>query len=145
MVGKRFAGSFWRRRWTTGSRRASTWTPAELIDGASACTTLNAVATAVGRRRRTRELQQRFGPEYDRAVTEQPNRRQAERDLRQRERHHDELELRDLEPSVDLPALTRRDAAANPLTDFIDLSKPPHFKTPAPLPRPAIWPFPGLR
>ncbi len=41
--------------------------------------------------------------------------------------------------------LTRRDAAASPLTDFIDLSKPPQFPSPAPLPRPTIWPFTGKR
>jgi phospholipase C len=52
--------------------------------------------------------------------------------------------LATIEHKWNLPALTRRDAAATPLTDFIDLSKPPHFKTPAPLPRPAIWPFTGL-
>jgi hypothetical protein len=56
-----------------------------------------AVAAAVGRHRRTRELQRRFGPEYDRAVAEQPSRREAERDLRHRERHHDELALRELD------------------------------------------------
>jgi hypothetical protein len=56
-----------------------------------------AVAVAVGRHRRTRELQRRFGPEYDRAVAERPSRREAERDLRHRERHHDELSLRELD------------------------------------------------
>jgi hypothetical protein len=56
------------------------------------------VASAVGRRRRTRELRQRFGPEYDRAVTEQPDRRRAEQDLRRREQRHEELALRELDP-----------------------------------------------
>jgi len=53
--------------------------------------------------------------------------------------------LATIEYKWNLPALTRRDAAATPLTDFIDLSQPPHFKTPALLPRPAIWPFTGLK
>ena len=51
--------------------------------------------------------------------------------------------LATIEHKWNLPALTRRDAAANPLTDFIDLAKPPQFPIPAPLPRPTVWPFSG--
>ncbi|GAA3454142.1 hypothetical protein [Dactylosporangium matsuzakiense] len=58
-----------------------------------------AVATAVARHRRTQALRQRFGPEYDRTITEQPNRRKAERNLRHREQRHDELTLRELDPN----------------------------------------------
>jgi phospholipase C len=53
--------------------------------------------------------------------------------------------LATIELKWNLPALTRRDAAATPLTDFLDLGKPPHFATPATLPRPTIWPFTGPR
>ncbi|MFI5068276.1 MAG: alkaline phosphatase family protein, partial [Streptosporangiales bacterium] len=53
--------------------------------------------------------------------------------------------LATIELKWDLPALTRRDAAASPLTDFLDLDGPPHFATPAPLQRPTIWPFSGNR
>jgi phospholipase C len=53
--------------------------------------------------------------------------------------------LATIELKWNLPALTRRDAAASPLTDFVDLSKPPQFPAPGPLPRPAIWPFTGKR
>jgi phospholipase C len=49
--------------------------------------------------------------------------------------------LATIEHKWNLPALTRRDAAASPLTDFIDLASPPAFATPATLPRPTIWPF----
>ncbi|HEY3007655.1 MAG TPA: hypothetical protein VGJ63_06250 [Micromonosporaceae bacterium] len=45
---------------------------------------------------RRRELRKRFGPEYDRVVAEKDNRRDAERELRDRERQHRELELRPL-------------------------------------------------
>jgi hypothetical protein len=45
---------------------------------------------------RRRSLQQRFGPEYDRAVSEQDSRTAAERELRARERRHAELELKPL-------------------------------------------------
>ncbi|MFG2041838.1 hypothetical protein [Dactylosporangium sp. NPDC048998] len=53
---------------------------------------------AIGRRRRTKALRRRFGPEYDRAVAEQPSRRAAERDLQERERRHADLGLKDLDP-----------------------------------------------
>jgi phospholipase C len=53
--------------------------------------------------------------------------------------------LATIELKWNLPALTRRDAAASPLTDFVDLSKPPQFPAPASLPRPTIWPFTGKR
>jgi phospholipase C len=53
--------------------------------------------------------------------------------------------LATIEQQWNLPALTRRDAAASALTDFVDLTSPPHFSTPAALPRPTIWPFSGQR
>ncbi|MEV0004013.1 hypothetical protein AB0H28_17240 [Micromonospora sp. NPDC050980] len=55
------------------------------------------VAFAVVANRR-RALRQRFGPEYDRAVEEQDSRGAAERELRERERRHAELELTPLSP-----------------------------------------------
>jgi hypothetical protein len=45
---------------------------------------------------RHRELRRRFGPEYDRVVAEKEGRLAAERELRDRERQHRELELRPL-------------------------------------------------
>jgi hypothetical protein len=54
---------------------------------------LVAVAVVAGRRR---SLRQRFGPEYERVVAEQDSRGAAERELRERERRHAELELRPL-------------------------------------------------
>ncbi|MBX6356622.1 MAG: hypothetical protein IRZ05_12295 [Micromonosporaceae bacterium] len=47
---------------------------------------------------RRRRLQQRFGPEYDRAVAETGSRAEAEKELRGRERRHAELDLRALSP-----------------------------------------------
>ena len=47
---------------------------------------------------RRRALKQRFGPEYDRAVAEGDSRLAAERELRERERRHAQLELRELSP-----------------------------------------------
>jgi hypothetical protein len=48
------------------------------------------------RTRRTRSLQGRFGREYDRTVDKAGGRREAEQKLREREKRHDELELRPL-------------------------------------------------
>jgi hypothetical protein len=48
---------------------------------------------------RRRALRARFGPEYDRVVSGQDNRAAAERELRQRERRHADLDLRPLDPA----------------------------------------------
>jgi hypothetical protein len=55
-----------------------------------------AVVAAASSRRRRHHLQDRFGSEYDRTVDGADRRRQAERELREREARHDELELRPL-------------------------------------------------
>ena len=54
---------------------------------------LAAAAWYVNRRQ---GLRRRFGPEYDRMVAEGENRQEVERELRERERRHAELELRPL-------------------------------------------------
>ncbi|GAA4897786.1 hypothetical protein LX16_1054 [Stackebrandtia albiflava] len=48
---------------------------------------------------RSHRLRRRFGPEYDRVVAESPGRLAAERELRERERRHAGLHLRDLTPA----------------------------------------------
>ena len=49
---------------------------------------------------RHQQLRRRFGPEYDQVVSEQDGRISAERELRDRERRHDKLELRPLDPDT---------------------------------------------
>lgn len=56
-----------------------------------------AIVAAVGRRRR---LQQRFGPEYDRAVADTGSRRLAEAELAEREKRVKELDIRPLDPAA---------------------------------------------
>jgi hypothetical protein len=56
---------------------------------------LGVVASAL-RTRRSRSLQERFGREYDRTVDKAGGRREAEQELREREKRHDALELRPL-------------------------------------------------
>ncbi len=56
-----------------------------------------AVLLAV-RAARRKKLQKTFGPEYDRVVADTGSRADAEKELRERERRHAELELRELSP-----------------------------------------------
>ncbi|MFD4790459.1 hypothetical protein ACFWN1_26080 [Streptomyces sp. NPDC058459] len=49
-------------------------------------------------RRRRRRLQEKFGPEYDRAVQSGESRREAERELQAREKRHRDLDLKELSP-----------------------------------------------
>jgi hypothetical protein len=47
---------------------------------------------------RRKKLQSTFGPEYDRVVADAGNRTEAEKELRERERRHAELQLKELSP-----------------------------------------------
>jgi len=53
-------------------------------------------AARVSMSRRRAHLREQFGPEYDRTVERAPSRDVAEQELEDRERDHDELELRPL-------------------------------------------------
>ena len=55
-------------------------------------------AVAVSLMRRRRHLQDRFGPEYERTIEGSDSRLAAERELRERERRHDSLEIKPLPP-----------------------------------------------
>jgi hypothetical protein len=52
------------------------------------------------RRRRSRELQNRFGPEYDRTLRDAGSRERAEAELQRREVRHRQLEIRPLTPGA---------------------------------------------
>lgn len=58
------------------------------------------VVLNAARARRTRALQERFGGEYDRTVEQAGGRRGAERELREREKRHEELDIRPLSPEA---------------------------------------------
>jgi hypothetical protein len=58
------------------------------------------VAWAMYNRRRSRMLQDRFGPEYGRAVAELGSKRQAETELASRQRRREELAIRPLAPAA---------------------------------------------
>jgi len=58
---------------------------------------IGAIAASMARRRRTANLREGFGPEYDRTVAEAGDRSAAEHELRERQARHDELDLRPLD------------------------------------------------
>ncbi len=57
-------------------------------------------ALLVPRMRRSQQLKQRFGPEYDRTVESTGDRRAAERDLQERAQRREELDIRPLDPAA---------------------------------------------
>lgn len=59
---------------------------------------LAAVALLLWRRRRSAGLRDRFGPEYERTLSEADSRRTAERDLRERAERRERLDIRPLDP-----------------------------------------------
>jgi len=64
-----------------------------------------AIALAVAvvvlvRQRRSQQLREGFGPEYDRTIAETGDRRAAERELADRRERRSELEIRDLDPET---------------------------------------------
>lgn len=65
----------------------------------AAVAVLAVVLWAATRRRRTAQLRDTFGSEYDRTVEGADKRREAERELADRKAMHDELELRPLSPA----------------------------------------------
>jgi hypothetical protein len=57
-----------------------------------------AIGIPFARRKRSERLQEQFGPEYERSVSEAGDRKAAEADLRERQRRHGTLEIRDVRP-----------------------------------------------
>jgi hypothetical protein len=66
----------------------------------AAVVVLAAIAWSAYNSRRRKDLQDRFGSEYDRTVADAPSRREAESDLAERQKRRDELEIRPLEPQA---------------------------------------------
>ena len=74
----------------------STWVWVAII--VIAALVVLAVIAAGVRSRKSRGLKERFGPEYDRVAADAPSRRQAEAELREREKRHEEFDIRPLDP-----------------------------------------------
>jgi hypothetical protein len=58
------------------------------------------LAVLLGRRRRTEQLQERFGPEYQRTVARAGDQRAAESELASREQRRQRLDIVELEPAA---------------------------------------------
>jgi hypothetical protein len=58
------------------------------------------VAAAAMRKRRSEQLREGFGPEYDHVVEETGDRREAERELSERRKRHEELDIVSLSDGV---------------------------------------------
>jgi hypothetical protein len=54
------------------------------------------IAAATARKRRSEQLRERFGPEYGRTVEDTGDRREAERELRDREKEREDLDIQPL-------------------------------------------------
>jgi hypothetical protein len=67
-----------------------------IVIGAIVAIVVLGVVFSALRTRRSRSLQDQFGREYDRTVDKAGGRREAERELAERQKRHDELELRPL-------------------------------------------------
>jgi hypothetical protein len=59
---------------------------------------LGAAGVMLSRRRRSEQLQEHYGPEYERSVRETGDRKAAEAELTNRERRVEQLDIRDLRP-----------------------------------------------
>lgn len=77
-------------------------------------------AFAFNRRRKSAHIEQKFGPEYERAVEHHGGRREAERELAERERRRSKLDIRPLDP-----AARERYAAAWRRTQATFVDSPP--------------------
>jgi hypothetical protein len=64
-----------------------------IIIAVAAVLVLGALASVFARRRRSEALQERFGPEYERSVADRGDQRAAERELAERERKREKLDI----------------------------------------------------
>ena len=71
-----------------------------IVTGVVVAIVVLGVLASVLRTRQSRSLRDRFGREYDRTVDKAGGRREAEQELRMREKRHDELDLRPLSPEA---------------------------------------------
>jgi len=76
----------------------STWV--WIVIAIAAAIVVGVVAWTAFRNRRTKTLQEGFGPEYDRTVADAPSKREAEADLQERRKRHEELDIKPLSPNV---------------------------------------------
>ncbi len=76
-----------------------------------------AAGVVIVRQRRSQQLQEGFGPEYGRTLADRGDRREAEAELRERRDRHEQLEIRELEPDVQVRYFDRWRAAQRTFVD----------------------------
>jgi hypothetical protein len=74
----------------------STWV--WILIAAVAIIVLGGIVWSALRARRTRTLREGFGSEYDRTVAESPSRREAEAELKERQKRREQLDIQPLSP-----------------------------------------------
>src|SRR5919198_82806 len=71
-----------------------------IVIAVGAAVVIAALAYTAWKARRTKTLQERFGPEYDRISEEADSRRDAEAELLERAKRREELDIRPLDPDA---------------------------------------------
>jgi hypothetical protein len=71
-----------------------------IVIAAAAVVVVLLAVWAASRKRRTSDLREGFGPEYDRTVEEAGSRREAESELAERQKRREELDIRPLAPGT---------------------------------------------
>jgi hypothetical protein len=71
-----------------------------ILVAVGAAVVLALIAYGAFRTRRRKDLQDTFGPEYERTVADAPTRREAESDLLERRKRHEEFDIRPLSPGA---------------------------------------------
>jgi hypothetical protein len=69
-----------------------------IVIAVAAAVVVLGIVWSLARARRTKQLKQGFGPEYDRVAADAPTRREAESELRARQERHEQFDIRELPP-----------------------------------------------
>jgi hypothetical protein len=69
-----------------------------ILIGIGAAVVVLAIVWSLTRARRTKQLKEGFGPEYDRVAADAPTKREAETELRARRERHEQFDIKDLSP-----------------------------------------------
>jgi hypothetical protein len=69
-----------------------------ILIGIAAAVVVLGIVWSLARARRTKQLREGFGPEYDRVAADAPTRREAESELLERRKRHEEFDIKELSP-----------------------------------------------
>jgi hypothetical protein len=69
-----------------------------ILIGIGGAVVVLAIVWSLVRARRTKQLREGFGPEYDRVAADAPTKREAESELRARRERHEQFDIKDLAP-----------------------------------------------